>query len=190
MVGVNKHMDEESPEPSISRTDPQLEESQRERLAAYRADRNQNAVDELLQTLGAGSTRGSKPHVSNKGGLGGRRHPGGGLRCPGGGFRRLQARVMSYSSSAEGPTFAIVGGGPAGVSAATTAASLGARVVLIEDQVVGGGAHLWDCIPSKTMAATAATKDLIDKAGRMGSGGRIRASRPNSVGGADQDHLE
>ena len=75
---------------------------------------------------------------------------------------------MSYLSSAEGPTFAIVGGGPGGVSAATTAASLGARVVLIEDQVVGGGAHLWDCIPSKTMAATAATKDLIDQASRMG----------------------
>ena len=52
VVGVNRYMDEESPEPSISRTDPQLEESQRERLAAYRADRNQNAVDELLQALG------------------------------------------------------------------------------------------------------------------------------------------
>ncbi len=75
---------------------------------------------------------------------------------------------MTFLQSGEGPTFVIVGGGPAGVSAATTAASLGARVILVEDSVVGGGAHLWDCIPSKTMAATAATKDLIDKAARMG----------------------
>ena len=51
---------------------------------------------------------------------------------------------------------------------ATTAASLGARVVLVEDSVVGGGAHLWDCIPSKTMAATAATKALVDRAERLG----------------------
>ena len=71
-------------------------------------------------------------------------------------------------SSAEGPTFAILGAGPAGVTAATTAAALGARVVLMEESVVGGGAHLWDCIPSKTMAATAVTKDLVDKAARLG----------------------
>ncbi len=75
---------------------------------------------------------------------------------------------MSALSSVADATFVIVGGGPAGASAATTAASLGAKVVLIEDSVVGGGAHLWDCIPSKTMTATAVTKDLTDKAGRLG----------------------
>lgn len=75
---------------------------------------------------------------------------------------------MSRPLFSHGPTFVIVGGGPAGVMAATTAASLGARVVLVEDSVVGGGAHLWDCIPSKTMAATAATKDLVDRAARLG----------------------
>ncbi len=75
---------------------------------------------------------------------------------------------MNLSSASDGPTFVIVGGGPGGVMVATTAASLGARVVLVEDSVVGGGAHLWDCIPSKTMAATAATKDLVDRAERLG----------------------
>ena len=75
---------------------------------------------------------------------------------------------MNRLLSASGPTFVIVGGGPGGVMAATTAASLGARVILVEDSVVGGGAHLWDCIPSKTMAATAATKDLVDRAERLG----------------------
>jgi pyruvate/2-oxoglutarate dehydrogenase complex dihydrolipoamide dehydrogenase (E3) component len=48
----------------------------------------------------------------------------------------------------------IIGGGPAGNTAATHAARLGAQVTLIERDVIGGAAHLWDCIPSKTMIAT------------------------------------
>jgi dihydrolipoamide dehydrogenase len=50
--------------------------------------------------------------------------------------------------------FVIIGGGPAGNTAATYAARLGAEVTLVERDVVGGAAHLWDCIPSKTMIAT------------------------------------
>jgi NAD(P)H dehydrogenase (quinone) len=50
--------------------------------------------------------------------------------------------------------FVIIGGGPAGNTAATYAARLGAQVTLIERDVIGGAAHLWDCIPSKTMIAT------------------------------------
>ena len=50
--------------------------------------------------------------------------------------------------------FVIVGGGPAGHQAATVAARLGAKVTVIERDVLGGAAHLWDCIPSKTMIAT------------------------------------
>jgi dihydrolipoamide dehydrogenase len=48
----------------------------------------------------------------------------------------------------------IIGGGPGGNTAATHAARLGADVTLIERDIVGGAAHLWDCIPSKTMIAT------------------------------------
>ena len=50
--------------------------------------------------------------------------------------------------------FVIIGGGPGGNTAATVAASLGADVTLIERDVIGGAAHLWDCIPSKAMVAT------------------------------------
>jgi len=50
--------------------------------------------------------------------------------------------------------FVIIGGGPAGNVAATTAARLGAQVTMIERDIVGGAAHLWDCIPSKSMIAT------------------------------------
>ena len=50
--------------------------------------------------------------------------------------------------------FVIIGGGPAGNTAATVAASLGAEVTMIERDIVGGAAHLCDCIPSKAMIAT------------------------------------
>ena len=44
--------------------------------------------------------------------------------------------------------FLIIGGGPAGNTAATFAARLGADVVMVEREIVGGAAHLLDCIPS------------------------------------------
>lgn len=62
----------------------------------------------------------------------------------------------------------IVGAGPAGTAAATNAAALGAKVTLVEDQIVGGAAHLWDCIPSKTMVATAVRIDSMRNAPRLG----------------------
>jgi pyruvate/2-oxoglutarate dehydrogenase complex dihydrolipoamide dehydrogenase (E3) component len=49
---------------------------------------------------------------------------------------------------------AILGGGPAGNTCATVAATLGAEVTLVERDVIAGAAHLWDCIPSKAMIAT------------------------------------
>ncbi len=52
--------------------------------------------------------------------------------------------------------FVIIGGGPAGVQAATQAVKLGAHVTLIEKDVLGGAANLWDCVPSKAMIATGA----------------------------------
>jgi len=70
-----------------------------------------------------------------------------------------------------GLRFVIIGGGPAGNTAATTAARLGARVTMIEKDVVGGAAHLWDCIPSKAMIATAGTMGLVDRSAGMGLAG-------------------
>src|SRR5690606_21203224 len=64
--------------------------------------------------------------------------------------------------------FVIIGGGPAGTQAATYAARLGAEVTLIERDVVGGAAHLWDCIPSKSMIATGGTLDSFEAAAGMG----------------------
>jgi dihydrolipoamide dehydrogenase len=62
----------------------------------------------------------------------------------------------------------IIGGGPAGNRCATVAASLGAEVTLVERDVVGGAAHLWDCIPSKAMIATGDALALTRRTVRMG----------------------
>ena len=62
----------------------------------------------------------------------------------------------------------IIGGGPAGNSAATYAARLGAQVTLIERDVIGGAAHLWDCIPSKTMIATGGAMSFSRRIHGMG----------------------
>jgi pyruvate/2-oxoglutarate dehydrogenase complex dihydrolipoamide dehydrogenase (E3) component len=64
--------------------------------------------------------------------------------------------------------FVIIGGGPAGNQAATHAARFGAEVTLIERDIVGGAAHLWDCIPSKAMIATGGALRLINESEGMG----------------------
>ena len=64
--------------------------------------------------------------------------------------------------------FVILGGGPAGVQAASYAARLGAEVTLVERDVIGGAANLWDCIPSKAMIATGGAMGLTRRAEGMG----------------------
>ena len=62
----------------------------------------------------------------------------------------------------------IIGGGPGGNTAATNAARLGAQVTVIERDIVGGAAHLWDCIPSKTMIATGGAMSFTRRIEGMG----------------------
>jgi dihydrolipoamide dehydrogenase len=64
--------------------------------------------------------------------------------------------------------FVIIGGGPAGVQAATHAARLGAEVAMVERDVVGGAANLWDCIPSKAMIATGGVMSVSRRSEGMG----------------------
>lgn len=64
--------------------------------------------------------------------------------------------------------FCIVGGGPAGNSCASVAARLGADVTLIEKDVLGGAANLWDCIPSKAMIAAGGVMSFVSRATGMG----------------------
>ena len=62
----------------------------------------------------------------------------------------------------------MIGGGPGGTAAASTAAALGAKVTLAENSVVGGAAHLRDCIPSKTMVAASIRMQAIRNAEDLG----------------------
>lgn len=50
---------------------------------------------------------------------------------------------------------AILGGGPGGYEAALVAAQLGAEVTVVDRDGLGGSAVLTDCVPSKTLVATA-----------------------------------
>lgn len=62
----------------------------------------------------------------------------------------------------------ILGGGPGGYEAALVAADHGARVRLVERDEVGGAAVLTDCVPSKTLIASAETMESIRRAGELG----------------------
>ncbi len=64
--------------------------------------------------------------------------------------------------------FVIIGGGPGGTACATYAARMGAEVTLIEKDIVGGAAHLLDCIPSKAMIATGGAMSMMSRAAEMG----------------------
>ncbi|MHB2022105.1 MAG: NAD(P)H-quinone dehydrogenase [Mycobacteriales bacterium] len=62
----------------------------------------------------------------------------------------------------------IIGGGPAGYEAALVAAELGAAVTLIERSGVGGACVLTDCVPSKTLIATAEQFGALSAARSLG----------------------
>ncbi len=62
----------------------------------------------------------------------------------------------------------VIGAGPAGNTAASVAATLGADVTVVERDIVGGAAHLLDCIPSKAMIATGGALADLRRARTMG----------------------
>ncbi len=62
----------------------------------------------------------------------------------------------------------IIGGGPGGNTCATVAATLGADVTIVEREIIGGAAHLLDCIPSKAVIATGAELSQLTNARSMG----------------------
>ncbi|MFE7560731.1 NAD(P)H-quinone dehydrogenase [Kitasatospora sp. NPDC057500] len=56
----------------------------------------------------------------------------------------------------------IIGGGPGGYEAALVAAQLGAEVTVVDRDGLGGSAVLTDCVPSKTLIATAEVMTTFD----------------------------
>ena len=62
----------------------------------------------------------------------------------------------------------VIGGGPGGYEAARAGVQLGAEVVLVEDNGIGGNAVLTDVVPSKTLIATAEAAQRVASAHTLG----------------------
>jgi NAD(P)H dehydrogenase (quinone) len=62
----------------------------------------------------------------------------------------------------------IIGGGPGGYEAALVAAQLHAEVTVVDSDGIGGSAVLTDCVPSKTLIATAEVMTEMAAAGELG----------------------
>jgi pyruvate/2-oxoglutarate dehydrogenase complex dihydrolipoamide dehydrogenase (E3) component len=62
----------------------------------------------------------------------------------------------------------VIGGGPGGYEAALVAAQLDAEVTVIDTDGVGGSAVLTDCVPSKTLIATAELMADMEEADELG----------------------
>jgi dihydrolipoamide dehydrogenase len=72
----------------------------------------------------------------------------------------------------------IVGGGPGGYEAALVAAQLGADVTVVDRDGLGGSAVLTDCVPSKTLIATAEVMTAAAESGGLGV--RIAGETPTA----------
>ena len=82
--------------------------------------------------------------------------------------RRCVSVLVALRSTAMATHLLIIGGGPAGNTAATYAARYGAEVTMVERDLIGGAAHLLDCIPSKTMIATGGAMSFLRRSSGMG----------------------
>ncbi|MGH3383983.1 MAG: NAD(P)H-quinone dehydrogenase [Nocardioidaceae bacterium] len=81
----------------------------------------------------------------------------------------------------------IIGGGPGGYEAALVAAQLGAAVTIVERDGLGGSTVLTDCVPSKTLIATADLMTEVQGSAELGVrfGGPAAALDPAGVVGVD-----
>ena len=75
----------------------------------------------------------------------------------------------------------IVGGGPGGYESGLVAAQLGAEVTIVDMDGLGGSAVLTDCVPSKTLIATAELMTEVSGAGELG----VNLTETTSVGRAE-----
>ncbi len=71
----------------------------------------------------------------------------------------------------------IIGGGPGGYEAALVAAQLGAEVTVVDRDGLGGSAVLTDCVPSKTLIATAEVMTDTAESGELGVLDRVPGRR-------------
>lgn len=79
----------------------------------------------------------------------------------------------------------IIGGGPGGYESALVAAQLGADVTVVDTDGLGGSAVLTDCVPSKTLIATAEVMTEVADAAELGV--VFKGSGGNPAAGVEVD---
>ena len=84
------------------------------------------------------------------------------------GSRRGHRRPHDQPLSPMTDRVVILGGGPGGYEAALVAAQLGAEVTVVDSDGIGGSAVLTDCVPSKTLIATAELMTEVGGAAELG----------------------
>ncbi len=105
--------------------------------------------------------------------------------------RRRDARMPSVTR------VVIVGGGPGGYEAALVGSQLGGEVTLIDSDGLGGSAVLTDCVPSKTLIATAEVMTEVSESAELGlrfgaddpgdaKAGRSTSTSPRSTSGCSR----
>lgn len=94
--------------------------------------------------------------------------------------RRRQLQAYEKPESFD-TNLIVIGAGSAGLVSSLIAATVKARVVLVERHKMGGDCLNTGCVPSKTLISSARVKHLVDSADRFG----IRAK----VGGVDFDRV-
>lgn len=95
---------------------------------------------------------------------------------------------MSTHPDFAAPRIAVLGGGPGGYEAAAVAASLGAKVTVIERNGLGGAAVLTDVVPSKTLIATADLMARVSEAHSLEVRFEVDSGAPTMV--ADLEHID
>jgi dihydrolipoamide dehydrogenase len=78
--------------------------------------------------------------------------------------------AMSSPQTSPPSRVVIIGGGPGGYESALVAAQLGAQVTVVDSDGIGGSAVLTDCVPSKTLIATAELMTEMSGATELGIG--------------------
>ena len=81
---------------------------------------------------------------------------------------RPHDQLLMAAPSAASERVVIIGGGPGGYESALVAAQLGAQVTVVDSDGLGGSAVLTDCVPSKTLIATAELMTDVAGAAELG----------------------
>ena len=164
VIGVNRFTDADDVTIPALAVDPALEQEQVARLAAWRHKRGPQGRGVGARHSAYHRCERCEPASPDEGCVA-RRCNGGEVS---GAIGDVFGRYRRFMSDDLGLRFLVIGGGPGGIAAATAAAIHGAQVTVVESTILGGAAHLLDCIPSKALVASSMRLDSLREASQLG----------------------